>query len=221
MAEAAIVVEPGGTADACVIWLHGLGADGHDFEPIVPELHLPHTLGVRFVFPHAPRIPVTLNGGMVMPAWYDIRELSIDRKVDTEQLTASAVAVQRLLDRELERGIDSRRIVVAGFSQGGAVGIHAALTYPQALAGLLVLSGYFATHASIEPHAANAGLAVQLCHGTFDPVVPEALGRHAFEQLQALGYAAGYKTYPMDHSVCPPEIADISAWLQARLSPPR
>lgn len=207
-----VEIEPPSQANAAVIWLHGLGADGHDFEPIVPELRLPDTVAIRFVFPHAPAIPVTVNGGMVMPAWYDILDIDIDRRVDTDQLLASADAIRALVDREIERGIDSRRIVVAGFSQGGAVALHTALTYPKRLAGILALSTYFATDDRIQLHPANNGLPIRLCHGSADPVVPEPLGRAAYERLQALGYRAEYSTYSMEHAVCLEEINDISNW---------
>ena len=135
-----IEIEPVAPADAAIIWLHGLGASGHDFEPIVPELKLPTHLGIRFIFPHAPSISVTINGGMVMPAWYDILSMEFGREVDEQQIFQSAAAVTRLIDREQERGIDSRRIIVAGFSQGGAVALQAALTYAEPLAGLMGLS---------------------------------------------------------------------------------
>ena len=146
---------------AAVIWLHGLGADGHDFEPVVPHLDLAPGLAVRFVFPHAPAIPVTLNNGFVMPAWYDILSLELGRRVDDVQLRASSAAVGRLIAREIERGISAARIIVAGFSQGGAVGFELALTYPERLAGLIALSTYFATEQSIKPNAANVGACVR------------------------------------------------------------
>ena len=213
-----IEIEPEAPATAAVIWLHGLGADGRDFEPVVPELRLPRELAVRFVFPSAPAIPVTINGGMRMPAWYDILEMNIGRKVDERQLLASAAAVSALVDREITRGIDSRAIVLAGFSQGGAVAYQAALSYPKPLAGLLGLSTYFATAGSITPHAANRGLPIQIFHGSLDPMVPEELGHQAHTTLLAMGYKASYKTYRMEHSVCAEEIADISRWLQSVLS---
>ncbi|MCP3870364.1 MAG: carboxylesterase [Gammaproteobacteria bacterium] len=209
-----VEIEPQTTADTAVIWLHGLGADGHDFEPIVPELRLPASAAVRFVFPHAPAIPVTVNGGLVMPAWYDILDMAIDRRVDIAQLMASADSIRLLIDREIERGIDSRRIVVAGFSQGGAVALQAALTYPKRLCGYLGLSTYFATASQIQPAPVNEGLPVLVCHGSEDPVVPEPVGRAGYEKLQELGYPGEYKTYPMEHAVCAEEIADISTWFQ-------
>ena len=212
-----IEVEPKTAAQASVIWLHGLGADGHDFEPIVPELKLPQNMGVRFIFPHAPSIPVTINGGYVMPAWYDILEVNIDRKVDTEQLLKSAQAVRLLIDREIERGISSEKIIIAGFSQGGAVAYQVALTYPQTLGGILAMSTYFATKDSIRPAAENSHLPIQIYHGVYDPIVPETLGRQSVQVLKSMGYTPGYKTYAMEHSVCVEEITDISSWLQARI----
>lgn len=214
----AVEIEPGNEADAAVIWLHGLGASGHDFEPIVPELRLPDTLAIRFVFPHAPSIPVTINGGMVMPAWYDILSMEFGREIDEQQIRQSATAVSRLIDREIERGIDSQRIIVAGFSQGGAVALHAALSYPKPLAGLMGLSCYFPTHKSLTPHAANKELPIHLFHGIYDPMVPQALGQHALEVLKSWGYQPLYETYPMEHAVCPDEIVAISRWLQQRLA---
>jgi phospholipase/carboxylesterase len=209
-----IEIEPRHPADAAVIWLHGLGANGHDFEPIVPELKLPEDLAIRFVFPHAPSIPVTINGGLVMPAWYDILSLEFGREIDEPQILRSAAAVTSLIDREIERGIASERIVIAGFSQGGAVALHAALTDARPLAGLMGLSTYLATQKILSPHPANKNLPVHLFHGIHDPVVPEALGRHALEALRSWGYQPLYETYPMEHAVCGQEIVDISRWLQ-------
>ena len=200
--------------DATVIWLHGLGANGHDFEPLVPALHLPRQAAIRFLFPHAPAIPVTINSGYVMPAWYDILEMTLDRRVDVQQLVASAASIHALIDREIERGIASERIVIAGFSQGGAVAYQAALTYPKPLGGLLALSTYFATADSIQPHAANQHLPIQIFHGTHDSVVPEFLGFKAHRLLMEKGYRPGYATYAMEHSVCEEQVADISEYLQ-------
>ena len=208
-----IELETAPNPTATVIWLHGLGASGRDFEPVVPELGLPDDLAVRFIFPHAPQMPVTINGGYVMPAWYDILDMSIDREVDGAQLNASANAVIQLVEREIERGIDSRRIVLAGFSQGGAVAYQAALGYPKPLAGLLALSSYFATSENIQLSDANKSLPIQIMHGTDDPVVPEILGQKAHQLLREWGYRADYKTYPIEHNVSLPEIKDIGAWL--------
>lgn len=212
-----IEIEPKTKADAAVIWLHGLGASGYDFEPIVPELNLPEQAAIRFILPHAPEMPVTVNGGYIMPAWYDILEMDIDRKIDEAQLLQSAVEIHKLIKREQERGIASERIVIVGFSQGGAVGYHAALTYPEKLGGLLGLSTYFATAQTITPNPVNQQIPIQVYHGTLDPVVPEALGRKGYDDLLALGYQAEYLTYPMEHQVCLEEIEHISAWLQKQL----
>ncbi|GHA21137.1 alpha/beta hydrolase [Oceanisphaera arctica] len=208
-----IVKETGPTPDACVIWLHGLGADGHDFEPIVPELDLPEGSAIRFIFPHAPRIPVTINGGLPMPAWYDILAMSLEREVDELQLRASALAIQALIEQQIAQGIDSRRIVLAGFSQGGAVAYEAALSYHEPLAGLIAMSTYLATADSLERHDANQYLPVQILHGSRDGVVPELLGERACLQLQQWGFVPEYHSYPMEHSVCAAEIADISRFL--------
>lgn len=214
-----LVIEPanGRPADATVILLHGLGAGGHDFEPLVPALHLPADMAVRFVLPHAPSRPVTVNGGMAMPSWYDILEMNLSRQIDEVQLKVSAERVHGLIDEQRAAGIDSRRIVIAGFSQGGAVAYQAALSYPEPLAGLLAMSTYFATADSIELSSANRELSVEVHHGTHDPVVPEALGREGFERAKAMGLAANYRTYPMAHSLCPEQISDIAAWLPRRL----
>ena len=200
--------------DAAVIWLHGLGANGYDFSPIVPELNLPAELGIRFIFPHAPSIPVTVNNGYVMPAWFDILEMDIDRKVDSDQLLVSAAAINRLIDRELERGIDSRRILLAGFSQGGAVAYQVALSHPKPLGGLVAMSTYFATSDLITLSEANLDLPIEIQHGIYDPVVPQALGIRAAEFLKGRGYAVIFRTYPMDHSVCPQQINHIAEAFQ-------
>ncbi len=203
--------------DATVIWLHGLGADGHDFAPIVPELNLPKEMGIRFIFPHAPSIPVTVNNGFVMPAWFDILEMEIDRKVDSDQLMISAAAINAFIERELQRGIDSRRILLAGFSQGGAVVYQAGLSHPKPLGGILAMSTYFATSNTIALNEANSSISIEIQHGVYDPVVPEGLGKKAEKHLKELGYTVTYKSYPMEHNVCPQQITDISTWLQQRL----
>jgi phospholipase/carboxylesterase len=213
----AIELETRENPDASIIWLHGLGADGNDFAPIVPELHLSEEFAVRFIFPHAPSIPVTVNGGMVMPAWYDILEMQIDRQVDTTQLLLSVNAVNMFIDKEMERGIASRRILVAGFSQGGAVAYHAALSHTQPLGGLLAMSTYFATADSIQLSQVNRQIPIEVHHGLYDPVVPERLGKLAVNKLEEEGYPVNYRTYPMEHGVCPEQIGDISHWLKERL----
>lgn len=201
-----------------VIWLHGLGASGHDFEPIVPELRLDKDLAVRFVFPHAPQIPVTINGGMVMPAWYDILEMSIDRKVDVVQIQKSSQRIEDLIQREIDRGVPVENIVIAGFSQGGAVAYHVALGYPQKLAGLMTLSTYLATNDHIAFSEVNKDIPIFINHGTHDPVVPAQLGDKAYKSLIARGYKVDYRTYPMAHQVCAPQIRDIGEWLNKVLT---
>lgn len=215
----AIIRETGDqeAVDAAVIWLHGLGADGSDFLPIIPELGLPADMSIRFVFPNAPSIPVTINQGFRMPAWYDIREMSIDRKVDETQLRQSAAEVHKFIDAQIAAGIASERIILAGFSQGGAVVMEAGLSCEHKLGGILSLSSYFPTVDSIALNAANRSIPVRVCHGTVDPVVPEDLGKKAVSDLQRLGYDVEYSNYPMQHAVCPQEIVDIAQWFRNRL----
>ena len=212
------IIETGDNINAAVIWLHGLGASGNDFVPLVPELHLPPDMGVRFIFPHAPSIAVTINGGMVMPAWYDILALEMEREIDSVQIMASAQAVIDLVEREIARGISSQRIVLAGFSQGGAVVYQAALAYHKPLAGLLVMSTYFATHKTLVPAAENHNIPIHLFHGNHDPMVPEVMAQHAIAALQTLGHKPVCKMYAMGHEVCLQEIRDISACLQQLLA---
>ncbi|MCC4797621.1 carboxylesterase [Enterovibrio norvegicus] len=212
-----VEVEPQVAATAAVIWLHGLGSNGHDFEAILPELRLPADAPVRFIFPHSPSIPVTVNGGMVMPAWYDILEMGAGRKLNTEQLLASANQVNELIEQEISRGIAADRIILAGFSQGGAVAYQSALSFPQSLAGLLTLSTYFPTSDVIEYSDANRDIPIEIMHGSFDPVVLPTMGEDARDDLIAAGFKPNWSTYPMEHQVCMPQIKDISVWLTARL----
>jgi phospholipase/carboxylesterase len=211
----AIELETAPDPQYCVIWLHGLGADGNDFAPIVPVLKLPRSIPIRFIFPHAPQIPVTVNGGFVMPAWYDILEMQIDRRVDTDGLLASVAAINGFVEREIGRGIPQEHIIIAGFSQGGAVAYHLALDRETPLGGLLAMSSYFATTELIHTHTANLSLPIEIHHGLHDPVVPEHLGRAARDFLEEHGYAPVYRTYPMEHNVCPEQIEDISAWFSS------
>jgi phospholipase/carboxylesterase len=212
-----VEIEPNEPANRSIIWLHGLGADGNDFAPIVPHIQAPEGVHIRFVFPHAPQMPVTINGGMRMPAWYDILEMSIARKVDATQLRASATAIRELIQREQERGIAAEHIILAGFSQGGAVAYETALSHHEKLGGLLALSTYLATHDSIELNAANRELPILIQHGSQDPVVPEALGKHAYQWLTEQGYSADYESYPMQHQVCAEQIDAINNWLSKHL----
>jgi len=212
-----ILNQPALPVTASVIWLHGLGADGNDFAPLVPELHLPKDLSVRFIFPHAPQIPVTINAGYIMPAWYDILEMNLERKVDEAQLVASAEAVQRLVEREIARGVASEKIILVGFSQGGAVAYPAGLTYEKSLAGLLILSSYFATHASASIHSANQQTPILIQHGSRDPIVNEALGQRAYRYLQDRGCPVSYESYAMEHTVCMEQVGAMSKWIQSVL----
>lgn len=204
----------GASPDAAVIWLHGLGADAHDFEPIVPELNLPARLQVRFVFPNAPVQPVTINGGMRMPAWYDILQLGGGPE-DAAGIRRSQELVNQLIAREKERNVATTRIVLAGFSQGGAIALQAALRHPERLAGVLALSTYLPLRQTLEAEKSPANLAVPIfmAHGTHDPVIPFARAEESRQLLERSGYAVQWRSYPMPHSVCPQEIEDIGAFL--------
>jgi phospholipase/carboxylesterase len=217
----AIEVTTGDSPRLAVLWLHGLGADGNDFEPIVPELKL--RVPVRFVFPHAPVRPVTINGGMRMRAWYDILGFDRRAKEDAAGIRASAAALTELVDREVERGMPSDRIVLAGFSQGGAIALHTALREPRPLAGVLALSTYLPLSSTLatERSAANAGIPLFMAHGTDDPVLPLSLAESSRRALEALGYAVDWHAYPMAHSVCMEEVGAIGAWLAALAAPRR
>ena len=203
---------------ASVIWLHGLGADGNDFVPIVPELDL-DGLAVRFIFPHAPRQPVTINGGMVMRAWYDISDAAI-RREDERGVRTSQGHVDALIERESQRGIATSRQVLAGFSQGGAIALHTGLRQPQRLAGVMALSCYLplADTLAAEASAANRQTPIFMAHGTADPVVTFARARESRDTLRSQGYALDWHEYRMPHSVCGEEVADISAWLRTVLA---
>ena len=211
----AVEIETGPAPSLGVIWLHGLGADGHDFEPIVPELKL--RFPVRFVFPHAPVRPVTINGGMAMRAWYDIRGFDRSAREDDAGIRASATAVTELIDRELERGLRADRVVLAGFSQGGAIALHAALREPRVLGGVIALSTYLPLAGTLaaERSAANERLPIFMAHGTADNVLPLTLGESSRRTLEAQGYAVDWHAYPMAHSVCLEEVSAIGAWLAA------
>jgi phospholipase/carboxylesterase len=215
----AVEIEPDVPARHAVIWLHGLGADGHDFPPIVPELGLEGALAIRWVFPHAPAIPVTINGGMVMPAWYDIRTLDFHQRHDEQGIRRSAAHLTRLIERENERGVPCERILLAGFSQGGAIAIHTALRHPEPLAGVIGLSTYLVLHDKLEAERsdANRTLPVFMAHGTLDPMVAHDRGEASRERLRALGYSVEWHEYPMMHQVCLEEIRDLGGWITQRL----
>jgi len=212
-----------GDPQASVIWLHGLGADGHDFEPIVPELGLSPDDGIRFVFPHAPVRPVTINGGMTMRAWYDIRTFDRDGPQDEAGIRESALLLERLIERERQRGSDYQRIVVAGFSQGGAIALHTVLRFPQRLAGLMALSTWlplaqsFREEVTESVDAALRKLPIFMAHGSFDPVLPIEFGKTTRAALQSAGFNVEWHEYPMGHAVCAEEISAVRRWLQAVL----
>lgn len=216
-------IEPGRPATASVIWLHGLGADGSDFVPAVPMLGLPAEPAVRFLFPTAPVRPVTVNGGWPMPAWYDILEMNIERRIDEASIDVSAGRIRSLIDSEVDRGIAPERIFLFGFSQGGALAYHTALRYPQRLGGLVALSTYLATEQRIraEISTANARLPLLICHGDFDDVVPQALGRRAHQTLSGMGLEPQWRQYPIAHEVSAAELRDVGAWLMTQLSEER
>ncbi len=212
----AVEIETGRKPTGAVIWLHGLGADGHDFAPIVPQLVGPEERPLRFIFPHAPVRPVTINGGMAMRAWYDILGFSRGVPDDETGIRASGEAVGELIRRENERGIPTRRIVLGGFSQGGAVSLFAGSRYPERLAGIMGLSCYMLLEDSLpaERTRENYRTPIFLAHGNQDPVVDVRRGAEARQLLEAGGYPVEWHAYAMPHSVCPQEVMDIAAWLR-------
>ena len=214
----AIEIETGSNPASAVIWLHGLGADGHDFEPIVPELRLPASLSLRFVFPHAPVRPVTLNNGMRMRAWYDIFQLGGGPE-DEAGVRASQALVEAMIAEQRRQGIEARRIVLAGFSQGGAIALQTALRHPEPLAGVLALSTYLPIAATLEAERsdANRSVPIFMAHGLYDDIIPLRKAELSKDLLAKAGYAVEWKTYPMPHSVCAEEIGDIARFLSRRL----
>lgn len=206
---------------ASVVWLHGLGADGYDFDPIVPSLRLPGGPEVRYVFPHAPIRPVTINGGAEMRAWYDITAIQRSAYEDEAGIRESGEAVAALIRREAERGIPAHRVVLAGFSQGGAVALHAGLRFPEKLAGIIALSSYLPLRAACgEFHEANRQTPIFIAHGSLDPLVPAVLGEESAAFLSEVGYDVQFKSYVMPHSVCPEEVEDIRRWMGRTLRGP-
>ena len=215
----AVTINPEGPPSACIIWLHGLGADGHDFESVIPQLDIVERFKVRVLLPHAPKQSVTINNGMHMPAWYDIPAMDFSRGQDRAGIETSAHSITALMEREIEAGIPAERILLAGFSQGGAMVLHVGLRYPVRLAGVLALSAYLPLADSLESEAAEANRAVpiMMAHGTQDPVVPLALAEQSRDRLLQSGYAVEWHSYPMPHAVFPGEIDDIRDWLSRRL----
>jgi phospholipase/carboxylesterase len=215
----AVEIVTGPSPRLAVIWMHGLGADGHDFEPIVPEIDLREGLDVRFVFPHAPMRPVTINGGAVMRAWYDVTGLGGVRREDEAGVRESQRDIGALVESEKKRGLSPGQILLAGFSQGGAMALQTGLRHPERLAGLVVLSSFLplADKVGAEASLANRNLPIFMAHGTHDPLIPLSRGHESRDRLLALGYRIEWHEYPMPHSVCAEEIADLSAWLRGVL----
>ncbi len=206
---------PRGAASASILWLHGLGADGHDFEPLVDELALPEDTGVRFVFPHAPYRPVSLNAGARMRAWYDLLPPGPGWREDEAGIAAAADTVRELIEREARRGVPPRQLVLGGFSQGGAVALYAGLRHPERLAGIVALSTYLplAGHLPEEAAAANRDVPILLAHGSADPLIGRDIAERSRDRLRSLGYPVQWRLYDMAHSICPEEIHDLRAWL--------
>jgi phospholipase/carboxylesterase len=214
-----IVVPSASVAQYCVIWLHGLGADGNDFEPVIPSLGLRHRDSVRFIFPHAPQRAITINGGMVMRGWYDITGMEIVRDEDAKGVTESAALVAELIEAQIEDGIDPENIILAGFSQGGAIALHVGLRYPKRLGGIIALSTYLPMADSLQGEAseANRDIPMYMAHGLYDPVLPLPLGEASRERLGRLGYTVDWHTYPMPHSVLPQQLIDIGRFINNTL----
>jgi phospholipase/carboxylesterase len=212
-----IEIKPTATHRYSIIWLHGLGADGHDFESLVPQLRLTAQAQIHFVFPNAPVQAVTINGGMRMRSWYDILEMSLLRKVDLDGIYQSSTAIEALIAAELERGIAAENILLAGFSQGGVIALHTALRYPKKLAGILALSTYLPTLDALKTEAApiNQDTPIFMAHGTADSIVAYQAGKVAFDGLKAMAYPVKWFSYPMDHSVCMEEVIDIADFINA------
>ena len=215
-----VEINPSTAPDACVIWLHGLGDSGHGFAPIVPELKLPDSMAVKFLFPHASERPITINGGMRMRAWYDIKSLDFESRADLEGVKESAEQVEQLIKAQIESGIKAERIVLAGFSQGGVIALHLAPRFSQKLAGVMALSTYMCEPAllSSEELDVNRETPIMMAHGEQDEVVPVFMGNAAFKTLNECGFKATWQTYTMQHNVCMQELNDISAWLQKLLN---
>ena len=207
-----------GEHKATVIWLHGLGDSGEGFLPIAPELKIPEDLGVRFVFPHAPEQAVTINGGMKMRAWYDIKSMDLENRADETGVRASTKLIENLLQAELDKGIPAEKIVLAGFSQGGVIALHMAPRLSHKIAGVLALSTYMCAPTKLADEATCDALNIMMAHGTQDPVVPYSAGQQAFATLEQQGYEVTWHEYPMEHQVCYEELKDIRAWLIERLS---
>jgi phospholipase/carboxylesterase len=215
-----VVIQPKGEHKATIIWLHGLGDSGDGFAPIAPELKLPDELGVKFIFPHAPIRPVTVNNGMEMRAWYDIKSMEMESRADIEGVIDSSQRVEQLIHNEIAAGIKSNKIMLIGFSQGGVIALHLGTRFTQPLAGIAALSTYMCAPQTLqqEKSTANQDTPVFFAHGQQDQVVPLFLGNAAYQTIKQNGYNVEWKEYMMQHNVCQPEIVDISAFIQAQLS---
>ena len=215
-----ITLDPPSPATACVLWMHGLGADGNDFVPVVPELGLPRDHGVRFVFPNAPSMPVTINGGYVMPAWYDISSAEIDKRADEAGVRRSQAAITELIVHQRTKGIPSDRIVLAGFSQGGVIALQTGLRHSEKLGGIMALSTYLACFETLGAEAApaNRNIPIFMAHGSVDPVIPVTLAKLSKARMETHGYKIQWHEYGMPHSVCPEEIHEIGAFLNRVLA---
>lgn len=216
----AITLDPATTPDACIIWLHGLGADGHDFADITPALGLDHSHAIKFIFPHAPSQPVTLNSGYVMPAWYDIVDIDFDAPEDELGVRRAQAQINALIEENIQAGIPSHRIILMGFSQGGALAIHTGARFHQPLGGVGILSGYVPLHTLFEKevHSANQDIAIFMAHGLVDEIVPLPMAEQSLACLQKAGFKPDWHTYPMTHGVCPQELQDIGKWINHQLS---
>ncbi|GAC21736.1 alpha/beta hydrolase [Paraglaciecola arctica] len=214
-----VEVNPKSKAKATVIWLHGLGDSGNGFAPIVPDLKLPDELGIRFVFPHAPTRPVTINNDMLMRAWYDITSLDFNNRADSQGVKESSALVANLIEKEIAQGIPANKIVLAGFSQGGVIALNLGTRYDKSLAGIMFMSSYMSEpeKLSAEAHPANKNTPIFMAHGTHDDVVPIFMGNAAFKVLESNGYQASWHEYAMQHNVCMQQLNDISNWLQQKL----
>ena len=210
------ILESSDNIDKSVIWLHGLGADGRDFLPLIPELKLPENAGIRFIFPHAPVRPVTLNNGMEMPAWYDLLSLERGKTANEEDVLTTVTWIKRLIDEEIEKGIPAENILLVGFSQGGVIALQTALRYPQKLAGIMALSTYlpFAETTLAQTKAHHKKIPIFAAHGTHDPVIPLLSWQTYVQQLKEAGFQVEDHAYAMEHSLCAEEIADMSQWLK-------
>jgi phospholipase/carboxylesterase len=214
-----VEVNPSIKAQATVIWLHGLGDSGNGFAPIVPELKLPDELGIRFVFPHAPTRPVTINNGMSMRSWYDITSLDFNNRADSQGVKESTALVADLIEKEITQGIPANKIVLAGFSQGGVIALNLGTRFEKSLAGIMSMSSYMSEPETLshEAHEANKNTPIFVAHGTHDDVVPIFMGNAAFKVLESNGYQVTWQEYPMQHNVCAQQLTDISNWLQEKL----